>query len=146
MIFKKLQPVLIGALIFGTVGTSGCTNTKPPTNLLAQTEAEIEKARYLGAQEHAPVELLDAEDKLARAKSAIEKKQYDEARNFLEQATVDAEYAAIKSRSTQAKSAASTVNEGIEVLRKELDDQAAEAGEYSGDPGESPDEGEGEYY
>lgn len=143
MIFKKLQPALIGALIFGTAGIAGCTNAKPPTNMLMETEAEIENARELGAQEHAPVELLDAEDKLARAKSAIEKKQYDEARNFLEQASVDAEYAAVKSRSTRIKSAASTVNEDIEVLKKELEEQAEQTGEYSGDPGENPDS---EYY
>jgi hypothetical protein len=144
MNFKRLQPALIGALVLGTAGMWGCTNTKPPGDLLAQTQAEIEKARYLGAQELAPVELLDAEDKLARAQSAIENKQYEQASNFLEQAIVDAEHAAIKSSSTKARAAAGTVNENIEVLRKELEEQAKGTREYSGEPGEYS--GEDTYY
>lgn len=141
MNFKKFQPTLIGALIFSTVGIWSCTNTKPPTLLLAKTEAEIEKARDMGAQQHAPVELLDAEDKLARAKNAMNEEQYAAAEKFLEQSMVDAEHAAIKSRSLKAKSAASTVKEDIDVLREELEQQ--ESDEYSGEPrGYS---GEGDY-
>jgi hypothetical protein len=132
MIFKKiLSSTLIGALLLGTFGIWGCTNTRPPNDMLAKTETEIERARDMGAQEHAPVELLDAEKKLDRAKTAIEGEQYAEAEVILEQAMVDAEHAAIKSRSTKAKSAASTVNEDIETLRKELDEEPDEnSGEY----------------
>lgn len=141
MIFKAFHPALIGACIVSAAGIWGCTNTRPPNDMLAATESEIAKARDLGAQEHAPVELLDAENKLDRAKTAINEEEYEEAEKFLEQAMVDAEYASIKSRSSRAKSAASTVNEDIEVLREELEEQADETGEYSGEPA-----GEGKYY
>lgn len=133
MIFKRLPHTLMGTLILGTLGIWGCTNARPPDNLLAKTEAQIEKAKDLGAQQHAPVELLDAESKLSRAKRAINKEQYANAETILEQAMVDAEHAAIKSRSIKAKTAASTVHEDIEVLREELGQESAE---YSSEPGE----------
>ena len=144
MITKKLHPItLVSALFCGALGIWGCTNTKPPTEMLAKTEAEIDKAKDLGAQEHAPVELLDAEDKLSRAKTAMDGEQYAKAENFLEEAMVDAEHASIKSQSVKAKSAASTVNEDIEVLREELEQQESGNDEYSGEPGEYS--GEGDY-
>jgi hypothetical protein len=136
MIFKKLlSHNLISMLLLGTFGIWGCTNTRPPEDMLAKTEAEIERARDLGAQEHAPVELLDAENKLDRAKTAINEEQYADAQVILEEAMVDAEHATIKSRSTKAKSAASTVDEDIETLRQELEEE----------PGENTGQDQGEY-
>src|SRR5690242_17084234 len=111
MISKNFPGILAAALIVATSGIWGCTNTKPSTDMIARTEAEIDKARDLGAQEHAPVELLDAEDKLAKAKTAIDKEQYANAENILAEALVDAEYAAIKSQSAKVKSAPGSVNE-----------------------------------
>jgi multidrug resistance efflux pump len=131
MIFKKFPHSLTAALIIGTFGVWGCTNTKAPNEMLTETEAEIERARELGAQEHAPVELLDAEDKLAKAKTAIDEEQYQQAETILAEAMVDAEHAAIKSRSVKAKSAASTVDEDIETLKNELEKEE-EPGENSG--------------
>jgi outer membrane murein-binding lipoprotein Lpp len=119
MISKNFPGTLVAAAILGTCGIWGCANTKPPADMITQTEAEIDKAKDLGAQEHAPVELLDAEDKLAKAKTAVNEEQYAKAEKILEKALVDAEYAAVKSQSAKAKSAASTVDEGIETLRQE---------------------------
>jgi hypothetical protein len=132
MISKNFPRTLVAALILGTFGIWGCTNTKPPTDMITQTEAEIDKAKDLGAQEHAPVELLDAEDKLAKAKSAIDQQQYAKAENILEEALIDAEYAAVKSQSAKAKSAAGTVDEDMETLREETlrDDESTESAEY----------------
>ncbi|HEX5056340.1 MAG TPA: DUF4398 domain-containing protein [Gammaproteobacteria bacterium] len=146
MIFKKFK-LAFASVFFGTLALWSCTNAKPPTDLLSKTEVEVEKAKEFGAQQHAPVELLDAEDKLARAKSAMDGEQYAKAENLLEEAMVDAEHASIKSRSVKAKSAASTVNEDIQVLREELEQQDAgkDSGneEYSRAPGEYS--GEGDY-
>jgi hypothetical protein len=155
MIFKKSKLFLACALLSSTLALWGCTNTKPPTDLLSKTELEVGKAKELGAQEHAPVELLDAEGKLARAKTAMDGKQYAEAEDLLEEAMVDAQYASVKSRSVKAKSAASTVNDDIEVLREELEQQDSgnsgqDSGskEYSRAPGDYSGEGnsgEGNY-
>jgi hypothetical protein len=131
MIFKKFSQALIAALTVATFGIGGCTNTRPPTDMIAKTEAEIDKAKDLGAQEHAPVELLDAEDKLAKAQTAINEEEFEKAETILAEAMVDAEYAAIKSRSAKAKSAAGTVDEDIETLREEtLREDSAESVEY----------------
>jgi hypothetical protein len=132
MISKNFPRTLVAALILGTCGIWGCTNTKPPADMITQTEAEIDKAKDLGAQEHAPVELLDAEDKLAKAKAAVDQEQYAKAENILEEALIDAEYAAVKSQSAKAKSAAGTVDDGIESLRQETlrDEESTDSVEY----------------
>jgi predicted Fe-Mo cluster-binding NifX family protein len=131
MIFK-FSRVATWTLIIGTLGIWGCTNTKAPNDMLAQTETEIERARKLGAQEHAPVELLDAEGKLAKAKTAIEQEENQQAEIILAEAMVDAEHAAIKSRSIKAKSAASTVDDDIEALRNETAESEEVPAEDSG--------------
>jgi hypothetical protein len=132
MISKNFPGALCAALILGTVGIWGCTNTKPPADMITRTDAEIDKAKDLGAQEYAPVELLDAEDKLTKAKTAIDQEQYAKAENILEEALIDAEYAAVKSQAAKTKSAAGAVDEGIESLRQETlrDEKSAESVEY----------------
>lgn len=61
-----------------------------------------------------------AREKLDRAKLAMSKEDYDTARNLAEEAQVDAQLAEAKARSGKARKAADELQEGIRVLREEL--------------------------
>ena len=73
---------------------------------MATASASIAKAESASALESAPVELLAARDKLARAEAASREKRFAEARRLAEQADADAELAESKARAVKAQAAA----------------------------------------
>lgn len=100
---------------------SGCASTPAPTEQMAVSAAAVGKAGDAGAGEAAPVEMQMAREKLDKAKVAMTKEEFDDARRLAEQAQVDAQLAEAKSRSGTARKAAGELREGIRVLREELD-------------------------
>jgi len=117
---KDLQLFLVLA-VFGLLLTSGCaTNGILPEKILQGDEA-VRKAAESNATLNAPGELKAAEEKLAQAKEAAYKKDYDKATSLAEEASIDADYARYKAASEKARKMAEELRENIKLLRQEVD-------------------------
>jgi len=108
------------ALASLAVLVAACATTPPPTEQVAVSTAAVARAAGAGAGESAPAEIRTAREKLDRAKLAMAANNNDEALSLAEEAQVDAQLAESKARSVKARKAADEVNEGVRVLREEL--------------------------
>lgn len=81
---KRLPMVFIAAL-------AACATTDPPESQMAAARAMVAHAQL--AQPPAPVELDAAQEKLARAESAMQRGHYGHARLLAEEAEADARLA-----------------------------------------------------
>lgn len=97
-----------------------CASTKPPTQKLAQSEAAINQADQVGAQDYAPLEIREARKKLQRAQDLVSEKEYEKAARLAERAEVDAELAEAKALSEKAQNAVKQLRESIQLLRQEI--------------------------
>lgn len=110
--------VICALTLFGLLGTSGCAGEgKALTEQMANTEKLIVAAKDGDASISAPLELKLANDKLQAAKAATDKKEYDQARNLLEEAQVDADLARAKEGSAKAQQ----LRDSIKSLLKEIE-------------------------
>jgi hypothetical protein len=120
---RHLYQTACAITLCGLVGVSGCAGkTKAVTGQqIANTEKSIVAARDGNAGANAPLELKLAEEKLAAAKAAADEKEFDQARNLLEEAQVNAELARAKSGEVKAEQAAKGMRDSINTLRKEIE-------------------------
>jgi hypothetical protein len=109
------------ALAFLALGITGCASVPPPTEQMALSRVAVSEAQSVGAAEHAPVELSAAQTKLSAATAAMARDENLKARRLAEEAEADANLAATKARTAKAKAAVAELQEGIRVLRGELD-------------------------
>jgi uncharacterized protein YbjQ (UPF0145 family) len=118
---KGLQLLYVLA-VFGLLLASGCaTNGTLPEKILQGDEA-IKKAAESSATLNAPGELKAAEEKLAQARDAAYKRDYDKATRLAEEASIDADYARYKAASEKARKMAEDLRKNIKLLRQEVDD------------------------
>ncbi|HEC83952.1 MAG: DUF4398 domain-containing protein [Candidatus Parabeggiatoa sp. nov. 2] len=106
--------IIVGALLM-----SGCsTPLSRVTEIekIANAQLAIVKAQDSNAQEFAPQELHDAQQKLQKAKQALQTKNYDKAVRLAEQALIDAKLAEAKAESEMARQA-------LKKLRDRLDEK-----------------------
>ncbi len=104
--------------LIGMAGTSGCAGEgKALSQQIANTEKSIVAARDEDASICAPLELKLANDKLQAAKAATDKREYDQARNLVEEAQADADLARSKAGSAKAQQ----LRDGIKALLKEIE-------------------------
>lgn len=115
-LYQKLFTVVIG---FGLL--TACASTNPPNQQLTETQMVIQQAEQLGAEDYAPLEIRDANIKLALAREAVEDGKYEKAIKLAEHARVDAELAQIKSQSGKAKKEVAELRESIRVLKAEIE-------------------------
>ncbi len=99
---------------------ASCASTKPPTQELARTEAAIDQADQVGAQDYAPLEIREARKKLQQAKELSEEGEHEKAKRLAERAEVDAELAESKALSEKAQSAVRQLRESIRLLKEEI--------------------------
>ena len=66
---------LVGLVLSAAFVWSGCAASQAPSTLLTRVGEALEQAEESGAQEHAPLELRTAQQKLEKAKQAVEKKK-----------------------------------------------------------------------
>jgi hypothetical protein len=98
-------------------GVSRLTNER-----VARSETSLQQAQQtVGQSEHGAVELQQARDKLAAAKSALAKDQQQAAERSAAQAHLYAELAIAKSQSAQARKAADEVLASLNMLRQETE-------------------------
>lgn len=121
----KVVPWTVLALV-----ATGCGGTpERPHEDLARAEAGIRQAEQGGASQYGAVELQSARDKLERARAAVAEEEMRTAERLAEQAALDADLAAAKTRSGKAELSAKELEEGIAVLRQELERSRTRGGE-----------------
>jgi hypothetical protein len=118
---KGLQLFLVLA-VFGLLLASGCATNGTLSEKILQGDEAIRKAAESNATLNAPGELKAAEEKLAQAKEAAYKKDYDKATRLAEEASIDADYARYKAASEKTRKMAEELRENIKALRQEVDD------------------------
>ena len=109
--------MLASALFVGACATQG----PPPVADLAVARTSVSQADAAGAAQYAPVEFLNARNKLASAEAAMRDKRYDDARAYTDEAAADADLAERKSRAMKATSAAMELQRSNAVLGSEID-------------------------
>src|SRR5712671_3508352 len=105
-------------LLFSLPVLVSCTTTPPPVDQLAAARASAGQAQ--AAEADAPLELAQAQTKLARAEDAMQRGDYEEARRLAEQAEVDAKLASVLAQDVRAQRDAAEVDRSIDALRDEL--------------------------
>jgi Domain of unknown function (DUF4398) len=110
----------VGAIGATIVAITGCASTPPPTEQMAVSKSAIANAVSAGGSEYAPVEMRLAQDKMDRARRAMEKEDYENARWLAEEAQADARLAEKKAQSAKAQKAALVMQDDIRVLREEI--------------------------
>ena len=109
--------VTTGAAIF----MAGCASTPAPTEQMAVSRVAVSNASSVGGNEFAPLQFKSAMGKMDAAERAMAEKDYVRARQFAEQAQVDAQLAGAMASSVKAKKAADALQEDSRVLRQEID-------------------------
>lgn len=99
---------------------AACASTPPPKEQMAVAEAAVVNATSAGAPQWAPAEMRSAQDKLARAQSALNAKDNAQALTLAHEANADAQVAAAAARAAKAQKAADEVQEASRVLREEM--------------------------
>lgn len=84
-------------------GIAGCAGTPPPRGLLDGADRAIGDARSARAEDHAPVELGHAQERLAAARAAMAERDYDAAARYAQQSEVDARLAELRSRAAEGR-------------------------------------------
>jgi septal ring factor EnvC (AmiA/AmiB activator) len=105
------------ALLVGGCASDGALSTQK----IGVGEKAISVAKDGNASLNAPRELDAAEGKLAQAKEAFAKKDYEKASALAEQASIDAEYAQTKATAEKNKKAVEEMRKNIDTLRQEIE-------------------------
>ena len=108
-------------ILVGAIALSGCSTSRPPTEILARADLGVRAARDARADELAPMNFTIAVEKLAKAKQAMAAKRYDDARRLAQSAQVDAELAEAKSEAEIVRRAADDVQRRVDTLQTEAE-------------------------
>lgn len=100
---------------------AGCASTPAPYAQMTSAKVAIQEADSAGAGTLAPLELRNANKKLAEARQAFDGKQYDRARRLAEEAQVDAKLAETRARTAKAQQAVDELRDSIATLKSEID-------------------------
>jgi len=122
MSVRLRSTVLVPAALASTLFLGACaTQGKPPVADLAVARSSVSQAEAAGAAQLAPVEFLNARNKLASAEAAMRDERYNDARVFTDEAAADADVAERKARAMKATNAAMELQRSNAVLGNEID-------------------------
>lgn len=114
-------------LLVLALSLASCATPKPAPDAFNDAEEAIEAAIRAGAEEHSPVELRFAREKLAEARKGMEVKQYDKSIYLIEQSEINSELAIEKSRSAIARAKVAEQVRENEILREDFEATFGEA-------------------
>jgi hypothetical protein len=100
-------------------GIVACASAPMPSDKLAVAKSAVERAEQAQAAQFAQVELTTARNKLAAAQAAADKHDADVAARMADQAEVDAELAEYTARAKQQQQLVDQMDAGLRDLRKE---------------------------
>jgi predicted S18 family serine protease len=119
---KGIQRLFVVVIALSILSLNGCGGFAAlPKEKISEGDKAMREAKESNASLNAPVELKAAEDKLAAAKAAFNKKDYDEATRLAEQASVDADFARAKGSTAKARKKAEETRQNIKTLRQEIE-------------------------
>ena len=113
---KCTAGVIILAGLFG----SGCSTMEPPQAEYSQAKADVESANSEAGSEFAALAVHNANEKIARAKQAMDDEDYEQAKRLAEQASADANLAKATAQTEKMKKALEEVNSSLKALENEL--------------------------
>lgn len=100
---------------------TSCASQKPAPGAFDDAERKIEAAAQAGADEHAPVELRFAREKLDEARKGMEYRQYDKAIVLIEQSEINSELAIEKTRTAMVRAQVAEASREVEILREDFE-------------------------
>lgn len=107
-------------LLAGTLLLAACATPKPSPDALESAERAIDAAIQAGAEQHAPVELRFARERLAEAHKGMERKSYEKAFYLIDQSEINSELAIEKSREAKVRAALADQLKQNEVLAEDF--------------------------
>lgn len=113
-----MRILFIAAVVLSLVS---CVTPKPSPDAFVDAEQAIEAAVRAGAEEHSPVELRFAREKLAEARKGMDLKQYDKAIFLVEQSEINSELAIEKSRTAMMRAKVADLARENEILREDFE-------------------------
>jgi uncharacterized protein YceK len=116
-------------VVVGVIGLLFMVGCGSPMKMTAQTSGEkifqadkaFLDAKDGNASKNAPDDLAVAQGKLAAAKEAFAKENYDEASRLAEQTVVDAEYARARATTRKNQEIAEGIKKETDALRQEIE-------------------------
>lgn len=108
--------IVLSALILAS-----CVTAKPAPDAFNDAEEAMDAAVRAGAEEHSPVELRFAREKLAEAREGMEQKKYDKAIYLIEQSEINSELAIEKSRAAVMRGKVTELARENEILREDFE-------------------------
>jgi len=112
--FALLPTLVLSALL------ASCMVPPPAPDAFANAEQAIDAAVRAGAEEHSPVELRFAREKLNEARTGMEVRQYDKATYLIEQSEINSALAIEKSRTAETREQLAKTARENEVLKEDF--------------------------
>jgi len=100
---------------------TACATTKPAPNVFNRADQAIDAAVEAGAEDHSPVELRFAREKLAQAHSDMDRKHYDKALYLIDQSEVNSELAIEKTKAAIIRGKVTELARQNEILREDIE-------------------------
>ena len=114
---------VVGMFAFASV-SAGCATPAPPAGeAIGAAEYALRKAKEDGAAEHAPVDIRQIEDKLARAKSERSEGAKATATRLAHEAALEAQVAEAKAANARIRRARTEIEKSLDDLRAEIERQ-----------------------
>jgi hypothetical protein len=98
-----------------------CASPRPSPDAFEDAEAGIEAAVRAGAEQHSPVELRFAREKLAEARKGMEYKQYEKSIVLIEESEINSELAIEKTRAAEIRNRVTELARQNEILREDFE-------------------------
>ena len=117
----KLNTMRIPVFVIFTLLLASCVTATPAPDAFNDAEEAIDAAIRAGAEEHSPVELRFAREKLAEAQKGMEYKQFDKSIYLIEQSEINSELAIEKSRTALIRAKVSEQARQNEILREDFE-------------------------
>lgn len=121
LIGKRNRLCLSFLMLTGALLLSACATPKPSPDTLQSAERAIDAAILAGAEQHAPVELRFARERLAEAQKGMERKSYEKVFYLVDQSEINSELAIEKSREAKVRAALAEQIKQNEVLAEDFD-------------------------
>lgn len=99
---------------------AGCAAPMPSQSSFTSAEQAISLAKGAGAEEHAPVEMRFAREKLAEARYGMEVRDFRAATLLIEQAEINAELALARTQAALQRKKVNDLQSTNEILLEEL--------------------------
>jgi hypothetical protein len=122
---ERPLPYVIAAFA-ALLAAGGCSsmNANLAGEKVAQGERAVMEAKESNAILNAPDDLAVAQGKLAQAREAFGRQNYEESARLADQAAVDADYARARATTRKNRKTADEMKRNIETLRREIEGMA----------------------